>query len=218
MNIILLGPPGVGKGTQAVIISKEFNLYSISTGDILRESIKNNDELGKKVKNYVENGALVPDNLIIMLINQAMNANISFNGFLFDGFPRTVQQAKGLDVIFTERGNQVDTVLAINADNEIIMERLLSRRICPGCGMVYNLITNPPRNGGKCDICNLELTIRKDDNRETILHRLEVYRKRTAPLLIYYKEKLIKVNGAESVSDVADNIIENLVRYSNARR
>ncbi len=218
MNIVLLGPPGVGKGTQAVIISKEFNLYNISTGDILRENIKKNDELGKKVKNYVENGALVPDDLIIILMIQTMNANISFDGFLFDGFPRTIQQAKGLDEMFAKRENQVDAVLAINSDNEIIMERLLSRRVCPGCGMVYNLITNPPRNGKRCDICNLELTIRKDDNRETILHRLEVYRKRTAPLLIYYKDKLIKVNGAESVSNVADNIIENLVRYSNARR
>ena len=216
MNIILLGPPGVGKGTQAVIISKEFNLCNISTGDILRESIKNGDDFGKKIKHIVETGALVPDNMIIELIESKMNENGSYDGFLFDGFPRTVKQAEGLDKLLAKRNEKVDAVIAMNADGKIIIERLLARRICPQCGTVYNLLTNPPKDGKHCGVCGSELVVRKDDNRETILHRLEVYRESTAPLLEYYKDRLIRIDGAKSVSEVASSIIASIGRFSNA--
>ncbi len=218
MNIILLGPPGVGKGTQAVIISKEFNLCNISTGDILRESIKNEDELGKKIKHIVESGALVPDDMIIELIESKMDENNTYDGFLFDGFPRTVKQAEGLDGLLTKRNGCVDAVIAMNAADNVIIERLLARRICPQCGTVYNLLTNPPKDGKHCDVCGSELIVRKDDNRETILHRLEVYRESTAPLLEYYKDKVITIDGAKSVSDVASSIIAKIGRFSNANR
>ncbi|HFD05196.1 MAG TPA: adenylate kinase [Firmicutes bacterium] len=216
MNIILLGPPGVGKGTQAVIISKEFNLCNISTGDILRESIKNGDDFGKKIKHIVESGALVPDNMIIELIDSKMKENKSYDGFLFDGFPRTVKQAEGLDKLLERRSEKVDAVIAMNAGDDIIIDRLLARRVCPQCGTVYNLLTNPPKDGKHCDVCGSELIVRKDDNRETILHRLEVYRESTAPLLEYYKDRLITIDGSKSVSDVASSIIASIGRFSNA--
>ncbi|RKX65297.1 adenylate kinase [candidate division TA06 bacterium] len=216
MNIILLGPPGVGKGTQAVIISKEFNLCNISTGDILRESIKNGDDFGKKIKHIVESGALVPDNMIIELIESKMKENKSYDGFLFDGFPRTVKQAEGLDKLLERRSEKVDAVIAMNAGDDIIIDRLLARRVCPQCGTVYNLLTNPPKDGKHCDVCGSELIVRKDDNRETILHRLEVYRESTAPLLEYYKDRLITIDGSKSVSDVASSIIASIGRFSNA--
>lgn len=182
----------------------------------MRESIKNGDDFGKKIKHIVESGALVPDNMIIELIDSKMKENKSYDGFLFDGFPRTVKQAEGLDKLLERRSEKVDAVIAMNAGDDIIIDRLLARRVCPQCGTVYNLLTNPPKDGKHCDVCGSELIVRKDDNRETILHRLEVYRESTAPLLEYYKDRLITIDGSKSVSDVASSIIASIGRFSNA--
>jgi len=154
--------------------------------------------------------------MIIELIDSKMKENKSYDGFLFDGFPRTVKQAEGLDKLLERRSEKVDAVIAMNAGDDIIIDRLLARRVCPQCGTVYNLLTNPPKDGKHCDVCGSELIVRKDDNRETILHRLEVYRESTAPLLEYYKDRLITIDGSKSVSDVASSIIASIGRFSNA--
>lgn len=183
MRLAFLGPPGSGKGTQARRISKIFNLQFISTGDILREAIKTETNLGKRAKTYIENGTLVPDELMTEVVKKKINNN---QGFVLDGFPRTIKQAMSVEKVM-----KLDKVIYFKCDTDTIVKRLLNRRICPKCAKVYNLITNPPTHNEMCDDCNVKLKQREDDKGPTIRKRIEVYRAHTLPLLDFYRKKAL---------------------------
>ncbi|MDD5528973.1 MAG: nucleoside monophosphate kinase [bacterium] len=199
MGIIFLGPPGSGKGTQAETLAKEFNLNLIVMGDILRKEIKELTPLGTQIKSYVETGALVPDELVIKLIQK----NLAGNSFILDGFPRTVKQAEMLDTV-----TQIDKVVYFNCPAELILERLSNRRTCPKCNKVYNLVTNPPKNNETCDDCKTELFQRKDDKTEVIQNRIEVYKKETFPLIDFYNKKTVldEINAADKIENIHSKI------------
>lgn len=188
MKIILLGAPGSGKGTLAKKISRDFEIPQISTGDLFRACVKAENELGKKVKSIMESGALVPDEVTIEIVKERLQQPDCKKGFILDGFPRTVNQAKALENI-----SQIDSVILVDLANEIIVERLSSRRTCPNCGEIYSVEDNPE---GKCKKCNSKLIQRDDDKPETILHRLEVYEQNTSPLINFYSERLFKVSSS----------------------
>ncbi len=188
MKIILLGAPGSGKGTLAKKISRDFEIPQISTGDLFRACVKAENELGKKVKSIMESGALVPDEVTIEIVKERLQQPDCKKGFILDGFPRTVNQAKALEKI-----SQIDSVILVDLANEIIVERLSSRRTCPNCGEIYSVEDNPE---GKCKKCNSKLIQRDDDKPETILHRLEVYERNTSPLINFYSERLFKVSSS----------------------
>lgn len=188
MKIILLGAPGSGKGTLAKKISRDFEIPQISTGDLFRACVKAENELGKKVKSIMESGALVPDEVTIEIVKERLQQPDCKKGFILDGFPRTVNQAKALEKI-----SQIDSVILVDLANEIIVERLSSRRTCPNCGEIYSVEDNPE---GKCKKCNSKLIQRDDDKPETILHRLEVYEQNTSPLINFYSERLFKVSSS----------------------
>ncbi|MDI6840069.1 MAG: adenylate kinase [bacterium] len=196
MRLIFLGPPGSGKGTQAERIAKIFNLQFISIGDILREEIKLETLLGKRVKPYIENGALVPDKLILEIMRKRISNN---QGFVLDGFPRTIKQAMGLDEI-----TKVDKVVYFKCNSDTIVKRLSNRRICPQCAKVYNLITNPPTDDEICDNCKTKLKQREDDKEHTIRKRIKIYKSETLPLLNFYKKKSIleEVDASSGVDEV----------------
>ncbi len=204
MKIILLGPPGVGKGTQAQKLSREFGVKQFSTGDILRIAIKNNSSLGKKASNYMSRGELVPDNVMLGLIERVLFIENEPEGFILDGFPRTISQAEGLEKLFKERKIVLDAVILFYADTEIITMRLSARRTCRDCNAVFNLISNPPEKEDKCDKCGGVLFQRDDDRKETIMRRLLVYKKQTEPLIDFYKSSGILriVNAIGSPEDV----------------
>lgn len=187
MRIILLGPPGVGKGTQAQKLSAEFGVKQFSTGDILRAAIKNNTPLGKKASSYMSKGELVPDDVMLGLIEKVLFIDKEPEGFILDGFPRTISQAEGLEKLFKEHKIVLDAVILFDADTEIIIKRLSARRTCRDCGAVFNLISNPPEEKGKCDRCGGVLFQRDDDRKEIIMKRLLVYKKQTEPLIDFYK-------------------------------
>ena len=182
MNLILLGAPGAGKGTQAEAICKEFKIPAISTGNILREAIKNGDELGLKAKSYMDLGKLVPDEIVIDILKERIVKDDCKDGFVLDGFPRTIPQAEALDKI----GVQIDKVIEIDVPDDVILSRLSGRRVCEDCGTPYHITNKKPQVEGICDVCKGKLVTRKDDNVDTIKDRLKVFHDQTAPLKDYY--------------------------------
>jgi len=198
MKVILLGPPGVGKGTQAQKLQQERGVRQISTGDILRQAIKNQTGLGQKADGFLKRGELVPDELMLGLIAETLFGASAPQDYILDGFPRTIPQAEGLDKLFAEHGARLDAVLLREADQKARVERLSARRTCRQCSTVYNLLTNPPRDPQKCDACGGELYQREDDRIETITRRLEVYTRQTEPLATYYRQRgLLKSVAAD---------------------
>jgi adenylate kinase len=214
MNIILLGPPGAGKGTQAKKIAETYYLPHISTGDILRENINNNTKLGLNAKSFMSRGELVPDNLLIMIIKERLSRDDSMKGFLLDGYPRTIPQADALQMILTESIKKIDAVLNIAVDDEELIKRLSGRRMC-SCGTSYHVIFNPPEKEGICNSCKGKLYQRDDDKAEAIRNRLAVYKKQTQPLIEYYQKKgiLQNINGAKDISEIYEDIKRILERY-----
>ena len=200
MNIILLGAPGSGKGTEASLISKDLCIPTISTGDIIRDNIKNKTELGILSEKYINLGQLVPDDLVINLVRERLTKNDVLNGYILDGFPRTVIQAKALQSF-----SKIDKVILIDTNYDVIEERILSRRTCPVCKKVYNTKTH---KNDFCEVCNTKLIIRNDDNKETIKNRYDVYLKETQPLIVFYKNQglLYKVNGNLQADEVYNEI------------
>ncbi|MFP4545611.1 MAG: adenylate kinase [Methanomassiliicoccales archaeon] len=205
LKIVLLGPPGSGKGTQAERLTRELGLAHISTGDLLREAVKSGSELGSKAKSYMDAGELVPDDLVIEMVGEKIRG--LDDGYVLDGFPRNLEQARDL-----ERITEVDAVVDLRVDEEELVDRLSKRRTCDSCGAVYHLRFNPPEREGKCDRCGGQLYQREDDSEGTIRERLRVYRENTLPLVEYYREKgvLIDVDGARGIDEVFQEIIDRL--------
>lgn len=212
MRAILLGPPGAGKGTQAETIVKEFGIPHVSTGDIFRKNIKEETELGKKVKSYLNQGALVPDELTVAIVKDRIVQSDCKNGFLLDGFPRTIEQAKALDTVLGELGQKLDFVINIQVDPKLLVERAVGRRICKDCGQTYHVIFNAPKQEGICDKCGGKLYQRKDDTEETVANRINVYQNQTEPLIEYYTAKsiIINIDGQQPIEKVGKDIILNL--------
>ena len=215
MNIILIGAPGAGKGTQAKHISKKYKIPHISTGDILRENIKQNTDLGILAKSFMDKGRLVPDSNILKMIKDRLVDPDCQNGFILDGFPRTIPQADGLNLILKSGGMHTDQVLVIQTDNDIIINRLSSRRSCKGCGRIYNLIFTPPLTANTCDICHSRLIQRNDDLPETIQKRLDVYSLQTEPLIKYYQDRNLTtyIDGNGSEKEITQVIFQVLSNY-----
>lgn len=212
MRLILLGPPGAGKGTQASSIVAEYGITHISTGDIFRHNIKNETELGKKVKSYLDKGQLVPDELTIDLVWDRLSKDDCKKGFLLDGFPRTINQAEALQKGLEERGFKLDKVINIDVDKNILVKRLSGRRVCKNCGETYHIDNKPTLKDGVCDKCSGEVIQRADDNEKTVLDRIEVYEKQTFPLIDFYKNLglILTVDGTLSIEDVFSQIKESL--------
>jgi adenylate kinase len=187
LNLVLLGAPGSGKGTQAERIIARHDLPHISTGDILRDAVAGGTELGAVAKRYMDAGELVPDEVIIGIMRARLGEPDARHGFLLDGFPRTIEQAEALDAILADAGRELSYVLLLDVPEEELVQRLSGRRMCRGCGANYNVIFNPPRQEGVCDVCGGELYQRSDDNEETVRNRLDVYRRQTEPLIGYYE-------------------------------
>jgi len=209
LRIILLGPPGAGKGTQAQSISNKYNIPQISTGDIFRKNIAGGTELGILAKSYMDKGLLVPDNVTIDLVKNRLKEDDTRNGFLLDGFPRTIHQAEVLEALLEEQSVAIDVALQIEVPREFIIQRMTGRRVCPNCGASYHLEFNPPMLRSICDDCGSNLIQREDDKRETVVERLEIYDFQTAPLIAYYtqKGKLKTVDGTKAINEVFEDII-----------
>ncbi len=210
MNLILLGAPGAGKGTQSANISEKYNIPAISTGDILRGAIKNGTELGLAAKSYIDAGKLVPDDVVIGIIKEYLNSDACKNGFILDGFPRSIPQAEALDAM----GVKIDVVLSIEVADEKIIERMSGRRVCP-CGASYHVVYKAPKKEGVCDKCGQALYVRADDAAETVKNRLETFHAQTEPLKAYYAEKgnLVTVQGQEEVADTTRLVFDALRPY-----
>ncbi len=199
-----MGLPGAGKGTQAEQIVEKYNIPHISTGDMFRAAMENNTELGKKAKSFMDNGDLVPDEVTNGIVRERLAEDDAKNGFLLDGFPRTVEQAAELENILSDLGTELDAVINIEVDKDVLMKRLTGRWICRTCGKTYHEIYNPPKVAGKCDLDGGELYQREDDKKETVENRLNVNMKQTKPLLDFYSEKgkLHSINGEQDINDV----------------
>ncbi|NLB19912.1 MAG: adenylate kinase [Clostridium sp.] len=210
MRVILLGSPGAGKGTQAQSISNTYAIPHISTGDIFRKNIGEGSELGILAKSYMDKGLLVPDSITIDLVKKRLKEDDTKNGFLLDGFPRTIHQANVLDELLLEDGHHVDVALLIKVPREFIIKRMTGRRVCPSCGASYHLEFNPPTQKNICDDCGAKLIQRKDDSKETVEERLEIYDFQTLPLINYYtKQNTLKtVDGTKAINQVFNQIIE----------
>ena len=206
MNIIMLGAPGAGKGTQAIRICDQYNIPQISTGDIFRNNIKNNTELGKKAKEYIDAGKLVPDSLVCDLVADRLNEDDCKNGFVLDGFPRTIGQADALEEILNKENKKIDYVLNVEVSDNDIVDRMSKRRMCPKCQATFSTITAPD---GICKKCGTELIIRDDDKEETVLKRLETYHEQTEPLIDYYRNKgnLYDIDGSKKHDEVYASIL-----------
>jgi len=208
MLIILLGPPGAGKGTQAEMLVKEFDLVYISTGDILRKAVKEKTALGRKAQEYMDSGQLVPDDLVVDIVKERLQEPDCKTGALLDGFPRTAAQAAALDRILPLIGTNIDRVVLLEVDENELIERLTGRRVCSNCGANYHIKFNPPKVRNVCDQCGGDLFQRDDDTLETVQERLEVYKKQTAPLIDFYREKdlLSIIDGNQDIEEVYKQI------------
>lgn len=206
MNLILLGAPGAGKGTQAELLVEKLSIPAISTGNMLREAMANGSDLGKKVKQYMDEGSLVPDELILGIVAERVSRPDCRKGFILDGVPRTLAQAEALEA----KGVQIDHVVSIEVDDSEIEHRMTGRRVCTKCGASYHITANPPKVEGICDLCGGQLTIRKDDAPETVRHRLQVYHETTEVLKDFYGKlgRLSIVNGSQSIADANRDILK----------
>ena len=210
MNIILMGLPGAGKGTQASEIVKKFPIPHISTGDMFRKAIKDETDLGKEAKSYMDRGELVPDEVTVGIVKERISEDDAKKGFLLDGFPRTIDQAESLSQIMSELDREIDAVINIEVPEEELMNRLTGRRICEKCGTTYHLVFNPPKVDGVCDIDGGKLYQRKDDNPETVSNRLSVNVKQSKPILEYYNNKgvLKNIDGSKDIDEVTNDVID----------
>lgn len=208
MKIIMLGAPGAGKGTQAKKIAAQYAIPHISTGDIFRANIKNNTELGQKAKVYMDKGELVPDNLVVDLIMDRFGQPDCADGYVLDGFPRTIPQAEALDTALNEKGEHVDYAVNVEVPDENIIRRMSGRRACVGCGATYHIQYNPTKVADVCDVCGEKLILRDDDQPQTVQNRLSVYHEQTQPLIDYYAEKgvLAEVDGTKDMEEVFSDI------------
>jgi adenylate kinase len=209
MNLILLGPPGAGKGTQAQMIAKRYHTPQISTGDILRKAVKEGTPLGKKAKAFMDQGQLVPDEVVIDIINERLRESDCNPGFILDGFPRTISQAEALQPILTKLGRAIDHVINIEVDTEELVRRLTGRRTCRDCGAMFHILFHPPKANGICDRCSGPLYQREDDQEKTIRIRLKEYQTQTAPLIRYYQAKghLRSIQGVGGEEEIFKRII-----------
>lgn len=209
MNLILLGAPGAGKGTQAKIIMEKYNIPQISTGDMLREAVGKGTELGKKAQEFMKQGKLVPDEIVIGIVRERLKQKDCKDGFILDGFPRTIAQAEALDKLLAEMGKKIDAVINVNVPEEEVVKRIVNRRTCKKCGAIYHLIYSPPKIDGICDKCGGELYQREDDKEETVRERFRVYRKNTEPLINYYRKKgvLYDVDGTKDIEGVKKDVL-----------
>ena len=212
MKLILLGPPGAGKGTQAKMLTERFDIPQISTGDILRAAVKEGTPMGVKAKSFMDAGALVPDEVVIGIVRERLQKEDCAAGFILDGFPRTVAQADALKDTLHSLGKDLDAVISIEVDTEALVERLTGRRTCRECGRGYHVKFDPPREAGRCDVCGGELIQRDDDREETIRKRLEVYHEQTSPLIAYYSNQalLVSIDGMLEISTVQEKILAHL--------
>ncbi len=210
MNIILLGPPGAGKGTQAKFIVDKYKIPHISTGDMLREAVSSGNEMGLKVKSIIEQGLLVSDDVMIELIKERLSRKDTLNGFILDGFPRTVKQAQSLTNIIKKINKKIEYAIFVNSDEETVVKRISNRRVCPKCGRVYNLITLKPNNDSLCDECGSEIIQRKDDKEETVRERYRIYIENTQPVIDYYIKDnlLVEVDGSKDLNEVNKEVMK----------
>ncbi len=206
----MLGAPGAGKGTQAKKLAAQYSIPHISTGDIFRANIKNGTELGRKAKVYMDQGLLVPDDLVVDLIMDRFGQSDCENGYVLDGFPRTIPQAKALDVALTNNNDAIEYAIDVDVPDTEIVKRMSGRRACVACGATYHLVTIPPKKEGICDVCGKELLLREDDKPETVLKRLNVYHEQTQPLIDYYRNKEIlrSVDGTQDPDTAFHDIIQ----------
>jgi len=214
MRLVFLGPPGAGKGTQAETLVKKLEIPHISTGDIFRQAIKEGTTLGQKAKEYMDNGQLVPDEVTVGIVRERISQSDCSKGFLLDGFPRTVVQAEALDSILDEMKKSLNAVINIEVPKEKLVARLTGRRVCKACGSTYHILYNSPKVEGFCDKCGGELYQRGDDSETTVINRLSVYEKQTAPLIEYYQQRglLKNIDGDKPINEVLDQIGRSLGR------
>ncbi len=212
MRVVFVGPPGVGKGTQAQRLAERRGMVKISTGDVLREAVRQATPLGVRAKAFMDAGSLVPDDLVIGMLSERLVGDDTGRGYLLDGFPRTIAQAEALGKMLERRGEVLDLVVAFEADPEVIVDRLSGRRSCPRCGKVYHVRFDPSPAGARCGACGAELVQREDDREATIRRRLKVYEEETAPLLAYYHDRglLVRVDGTAPIDAVAARVDEAL--------
>lgn len=211
-RVVLLGPPGAGKGTQAKLLEQEFGAVQISTGDILRKAVADQSPLGKQAGDYIKRGSLVPDDLIINLIAERLQQVDCAQGFLLDGFPRTIPQAESLDALLKKLALSLTCVLSVRVPRPVIIERLAGRRTCKKCGALCHMVFDPPKRDGVCDHCGGELFQREDDKEETIANRLAVYDAQTAPLVDYYRRQgiLREIDGVGSIDEIRARVMQAL--------
>lgn len=209
MKLIMLGAPGAGKGTQAKKLAEKYNIPHISTGDIFRANIKNETELGKKAKGFMDQGLLVPDDLVLELVADRLSQEDAMRGFVLDGFPRTIPQATNLDETLKRINSQINFAIDVDVPDENIVRRMSGRRACVKCGATYHISHNPPKVEGICDSCSSQLILRADDEPDTVLKRLSVYHEQTQPLIEYYKSKnlLATVDGTLPIDEIFDAIV-----------
>jgi adenylate kinase len=214
MRLVFLGPPGSGKGTQATMVGEKLGVPQISTGDILREAVARKTDLGEKAKAYMDSGRLVPDDVMLSLVDKRIGEADCAGGFVLDGFPRTLAQALGIEEILGKRGQALDAVVFIGVEDEVVLGRLSRRRVCPQCKALYNLDADPPREDEKCDRCGVDLILRSDDKEDTIRTRLGVYRKDTLPLVEYYESRglLRRVDGSAEIDAVFAAVMQEVTR------
>lgn len=207
--LVLFGPPGVGKGTQAERLKRSLNVAHVSTGDLFRDNLKRETELGKLAKSFMDRGALVPDEVTIGMVRERLNEPDTQSGVIFDGFPRTIAQAEALDRLLEERGGQIEKVVFIDAPEEVLLQRLGDRYTCKRCGAVYNANSNPPKVAGVCDNCGGEVYQRPDDRPEVQKKRIEIYLEQTAPLIEYFERlgKLVRIDGQQTVEKVYADVM-----------